>query len=108
MQICLVLASILPALKIDDINATALISLSNKFGIFCEFKKRAQKPYVVLISTTYPHPSPEDRSQVYKQFTDAGIPAVFGMENTANSLKKYVEYYKKLYLIIIIKARVIN
>ena len=34
LQICLVLASILPALKIDDINATALISLSNKFGIF--------------------------------------------------------------------------
>ena len=63
--------------------------------IFCEFKKRAKKPYVVLISTTYPHPSPEDRSMVYKQLTDAGIPAVFGMENTANSLRKYVEYYQR-------------
>jgi len=32
---------------------------------------------------------------VYKQLTDAGIPAVFGMENTANSLRKYVEYYQR-------------
>ena len=62
--------------------------------IFCEFQKRVKKPYVILISTTYPHPSPEDRLYVYEKFTSAGIPAIFGMENTANALRKYVDYYQ--------------
>ena len=62
--------------------------------IFCEFQARAKKPYMVLLSTTFPYPTPEDRETVYNELTSAGIPTVSGMGTAAGALRKFVDYYQ--------------
>ncbi|MBI4311154.1 MAG: CoA-binding protein [Chloroflexi bacterium] len=62
--------------------------------IFCEFRKRAKKPYVVALSTAYPYAPPELTAAVYKQFMDAGVPTITGIAPCASALKRAVDYYR--------------
>ncbi|MBI4201988.1 MAG: CoA-binding protein, partial [Chloroflexi bacterium] len=62
--------------------------------IFCEFRARAKKPYLVALSTAFPQAAPEVMEAAYKQFTDAGIPTVIGIEPAAHALYRFAEYYK--------------
>ena len=49
---------------------------------------------MVLLSTTFPYPTPEDRETVYNELTSAGIPTVFGMGTAAGALRKFVDYHQ--------------
>lgn len=62
--------------------------------IFCKFRERAKKPYVVALSTAYPYAPAELTAQVYKQLMDAGIPAMTGIAPCASALRRAVDYYR--------------
>jgi len=64
--------------------------------IFCEFRKRAKKPYVVALSTAYPYAAPEVTAAVTSQLAEAGIPAITGIQPTAATLRRFVDYHRNL------------
>lgn len=61
--------------------------------IFCDFRDRAKKPYFVALSNSFPVAPQETTQAVYEQFTEAGIPAVFGLQGAASALRRVVDYY---------------
>ena len=62
--------------------------------LLAEFRKRAKKPYVAAMSTSHPHPPQDLADEFYKRLTDAGIPALHGLQGTAAALRKFVDYYQ--------------
>jgi acyl-CoA synthetase (NDP forming) len=63
-------------------------------GLLCDFKARAKKPYVVVLSTSHPHPPQDLADDYYRQLTEAGVPALFGLQGAAAALRKFVDYYQ--------------
>lgn len=64
--------------------------------IFREFRKRAKKPYVVALSTAYPYAPPDVTATITKELADAGIPVITGIEPTAGTLRRFVDYHQML------------
>lgn len=64
--------------------------------IFAEFRKRAKKPYLVALSTAYPHADPELTATVTGELAAAGIPVITGIEPTAGTLRRFVDYQRNL------------
>ena len=48
--------------------------------IFCQFRARATKPYMVVISPSFPQGDREVTEAVYNQLTEGGIPTVYGLQ----------------------------
>jgi acyl-CoA synthetase (NDP forming) len=86
---------------VHEINAVVRDGLTTVFRghtpeIFCEFRKRAKKPYVVALSTAYPYGAPAVTAAVTKQLSDAGIPAITGIQLAAGTLRRFVDYHRNL------------
>jgi acyl-CoA synthetase (NDP forming) len=63
-------------------------------GIFCQFKERAKKPYIIVISSFLSQSDPVDIDTVYQQFLAAGIPAGFGFRATAEALNRVITHFE--------------
>ncbi|MBI4340115.1 MAG: acetate--CoA ligase family protein [Chloroflexi bacterium] len=84
---------IVQEVQVSNRNNRISIYRGHNPDIFCEFRKRAKKPYVVALSTAYPYAPPEVTAAVYKQLMDAGVPASTGIAPCASALKRAVDYY---------------
>ena len=62
--------------------------------LLVDFQSRARKPYVVALSTSYPHPPADIEDNFYHVLTEAGIPTLHGLQGTASALRKFVSYYQ--------------
>ncbi len=80
--------------QVSNRNNRVTVFRGHNPDIFCEFRKRAKKPYVVALSTAYPYAPPEVTAAVYKQLMDAGVPAIIGIAPCASALKRAVDYYQ--------------
>ena len=62
--------------------------------IFCQFRARATKPYMVVISPSFPQGDREVTEAVYNQLTEAGIPTVYGLQAAARALRLFADYHR--------------
>ena len=44
--------------------------------------------------TSHPHPPQDLADDYYRQLTEAGVPALFGLQDAAAALRKFVDYYQ--------------
>jgi acyl-CoA synthetase (NDP forming) len=80
--------------QVSNRNNRVTVYRGHNPDIFCEFRKRARKPYVVALSTAYPYAPPEVTAGVYKQLMEVGIPAITGIAPCASALRRFVDYYR--------------
>ena len=62
--------------------------------IYCEFKARAKKPYVMVISPSFPPSEAGLVEEVTARFQEVGIPVLTGLRESAKALWQFVQYHR--------------
>ncbi|MBI4282705.1 MAG: CoA-binding protein [Chloroflexi bacterium] len=78
------------------VDPTGKTTVYSRYGtdLLAQFRQRAKKPYLVAMSNVLPLPPQDATDRVYRELTEAGIPALFGLQGTAKALRKFTDYYQ--------------
>ena len=78
------------------VDQTGKTTVYRRYGtdLLAQFRQRARKPYLVAMSNVLPLPPQDATDRVYRELTEAGIPALFGLQGTARALRKFTDYYQ--------------